>query len=141
VGIILRKEGIKFTIVSDGQSVERGGVLIAGYGKEHEYIYKTVEAVENTGYFIADKLFYPGDAFYDPERPVDVLAMPVAGPWLTISDAIEYAKKLKPRMVFPVHDGMLIEGRLGPAHRLPQVVLEPLGITFVSMKEGSTQEF
>jgi L-ascorbate metabolism protein UlaG (beta-lactamase superfamily) len=140
VGKILDKEGIKYTIVSHGQSVTREGVKIEGFGTEHAYIYKTVGSVENTGYFIGDKLFYPGDAFYDPDRPVDILALPVAGPWMRISEAIEYALKLKPRVAFPVHDGMLVSERLGPAHRLPLAVLSAAGIKFVAMTEGSSEE-
>lgn len=141
VGALLDKEGIKYTLVSHGQTTERKGVNIAGYGTEHAFIYETVKTGENTGYFIGDKLFYPGDAFYDPGRPVDVLALPVAGPWMKISDALEYAKKIKPRAAFPVHDGMLFTDRLGPVHRLPESVLVPLGIKFVVIKEGSSQEF
>lgn len=60
--------------------------------------------MENTGYFIDEKLFYPGDAFTDPGRPIDVLALPVAGPWVKISESVDYALALKPRTVFPVHD-------------------------------------
>lgn len=141
VGEILKKENISYTIVDHGKSTERKGIQISGYGKEHAHIYDTVKAVENTGYFIGNKLFYPGDAFYDPETPVDVLALPVAGPWMKISDAIEYALKIKPKTCFPVHDGMLVPGREGPVHRLPEAALAPHGIKFVAMKEGSVEEF
>jgi len=141
VGLILDKEGITYSLVEDTQSIEIGGVVIEGFGTEHAYIYETVKRVENTCYFINKKLFYPGDSFHNPNMVIPILALPVAGPWMKISDAIEYAKKLKPGICFPVHDGMLKEDRLGPIHRLPESVLTPLGIKFVVIKEGESGEF
>ena len=141
VAAILKKESIRSEIVGDKQQTEVHDVLIEGFGKEHEYIYETVPNVENTGYFIGNKLFYPGDAFSDPGKQVDVLALPVAGPWMRLATALDYAKQVGPRACFPVHDGMIREDRLGSAHRIPELTLVPLGIRFVSMKEGSVQEF
>ena len=48
-----------------------------------------------TGYMI-NNLCYPGDAFTNPNMPIDILALPVAGPWMRIKDAINYALTLKP---------------------------------------------
>lgn len=57
-------------------------------------------------------------------------------------EAIEYAKLIKPRVVFPVHDGMLRqEHQLGPTRRIPTLLLEPLGITYIDMLEGSVHDF
>lgn len=141
VGKILDKEGIRYAVVGHGQAVERKNVRIEGFGMDHWPMYETVKAVENTAYFIGEKLFYPGDSFYDPKKPVDVLALPVAGPWMNLGEAIDYAKKLKPRAVFPVHEGMLMSDKLGPIHRLPEAILTPLGVRFVVIRDGSTEEF
>ena len=55
---------------------------------------------------------------------------------------VEYAKAVKPKVVFPVHDGMLRqEHQLGPTRRIPAMLLEPLGIKYVDMVEGSVQDF
>lgn len=129
VGEMLTREGIDFVLVEDGQSHKVGEVSIRGVGNDHALIYAPIPVSQNTGYFIADKLFYPGDALTVPKRPVDILALPVAGPWLRISDSIEYALKVKPRMCFPVHDGML--KKPGLAHTLPKRILEENGIRFV----------
>jgi L-ascorbate metabolism protein UlaG (beta-lactamase superfamily) len=97
--------------------------------------------VENTGYCIENTLFYPGDAFTNPGKPVDILALPVAGPWMKISEAIEYALEIAPRIAFPVHDGMLLPDRLGPVHRVTSTVLKEKNIEFISMLEGDAHEF
>jgi L-ascorbate metabolism protein UlaG (beta-lactamase superfamily) len=107
---------------------------------KHADIYLSITPVENTGYLIAERFFYPGDAFTDPERSIDILALPVAGPWMKISEAIDYAKKLKPKTAFPVHDGMFVPGRGNIAHNLPKQELEKVGIKFISIQEGESLE-
>lgn len=79
VGTLLSKEGIAYSIIDDGKQTTEKGVTIEGFGREHAEIYKTWKRVENTSYFIGPRLFYPGDAFYDPKRPVEILALPVGG--------------------------------------------------------------
>jgi len=106
VGKLLSEAGIEFSILEHGQSREFGGILFEGFGDQHAEIYQKLWLVQNTGYFIGNKLFYPGDALTNPGKPVEVLALPVAGPWLRISESIDYAKTLKPKTCFPVHDGM-----------------------------------
>jgi L-ascorbate metabolism protein UlaG (beta-lactamase superfamily) len=69
----------------------------------HADIFDGVTPVQNTGYMIDNKLFYPGDAWLEVDKPVEVLALPVAGPWSKIRDAIEYARKINPKVAFPVH--------------------------------------
>jgi len=139
VARLLADVGVTATVVGHGMSHTERGVTFSGFGTEHALIYPSWTKVENTGYFIGDRLFYPGDAFYDPKCPVDVLALPVAGPWCKISEAVDYALQIKPKVAFPVHDGGLKAP--GVAHRLPEKVLHESGIRFVAMVEGQTAEF
>lgn len=139
VGKILDKEGISHTVVGDKQTFDMKGVLLKGWGTKHAPIYKDVEDVENTGYIIGDKLFYPGDALTILDREIDILALPVAGPWVKISEAIEYALKVKPKKCFPVHDGNL--RWQGAPHRLPKNALTKEGIEFIVLLEGESREF
>ena len=141
VGKLLDLEGISYQIVEHAGNATIADILFEGFGELHQVIYQDFGRVQNTGYFIDNKLFYPGDAFTDPKKAVDVLALPVAGPWMKISEAIEYALMLKPRVVFPVHDGMFEAGKLGPIHRLPATILPENGVQFIPMIEGEEQEF
>jgi L-ascorbate metabolism protein UlaG (beta-lactamase superfamily) len=140
VGKILEKENIAYTVVSHGQHTTEKGTEIEGLGTTHADIYKNITPVENTGYFIGKRLFYPGDALYDPERPVDILALPVVGPWVKISEAIDYGLKVKPKHVFPVHDGMLNEFGVSLYHRLPNKILSESGVVFHALKAGEEVE-
>ncbi len=137
-GKILKDAGVPFELLENGRSMTEKGVLIEAFGEEHAYIYKTLPSVINTGYFIANKFFYPGDAFTNPGKPPEILALPVAGPWLKISEAIDYAKAVHPTKCFPVHDGML--KHFGPFHNHPKNILTPLGINFFVPEEGKEIE-
>src|SRR3989338_6362300 len=135
VGKLLDREGIKYNLLEHKQSALVDNVLIEGFGEKHAEIYPGLPIVANTGYFIANKLFYPGDFLYNPKKPVKILALPVAGPWLKLSEAVNYAKEIRPEVCFPVHDGMLQPGRVGSVHTVPEDVLKPLGIKFVVLDE------
>lgn len=143
VGKILDEVGIVYTrIAESGGEMMIKDILIKGFGTKHACIHPDLPTIPNMGFLIDGTLFYPGDSFYDPKQPVAVLALPVAGPWMRLEEAIEYAKLLKPKAVFPVHDGMLRQGiELGPTRRIPTLLLEPLGIKYVDMTEGSAHDF
>lgn len=141
VGKILAGEGIAHEVLEGTAAGEFAGVPLEACDARHEEIFEEMGQVPNTGYFIAERLFYPGDAFKNPGKPVDVLALPVAGPWCRIRDAIRYALEVKPRVAFPVHDAGLAPGRYGTAHRGPLTVLPPAGIEFVALKAGEEGAF
>lgn len=141
VGELLVSDGIAHFVVQDGESLEIGGVALQGIGTEHAVIHQSLPTPANTGFFIDNRLWYPGDAFTNPQREVEILALPVAGPWMRISEAIDYAMQLKPMVCFPVHDGMLVPDRLGPVHFLPEKILGVSGIQFIPMVAGSSKEF
>lgn len=137
VSELLGKEGIVHTLVNHNDSISLGEIAVVGIGEKHAVMHKSLPISSNLGYFIDERLWYPGDAFTDPQRPVELLALPVSGPWMKLGEAIDYALLLKPKKVFPVHDGT----RFGSAHILPGKVLEPEGIKFIVMVEGESKEF
>ena len=144
VAKLLEKEGIMGAIiVEDGQSHQINQVVFQGFGKKHAIVYKELGQVENTGYFIGPRLFYPGDAFYNPKaehgREVEILALPVAGPWMKISEAIDYALAVSPKIAFPVHDGILLSA--GLSSFAPSKVLPSEGIAFIQLELGNETEF
>ena len=138
VSKLLDTENIKYELVKDGQILDLKGFIIEALEGKHELIYKTLADIQNTGFFINNKLFYPGDSFHDPQKNVDILALPVAGPWCKISDAIDYALKIKPRVAFPIHDGALKV--MGGNHKVPSIVLPNNGIIFQILEDGKETE-
>jgi L-ascorbate metabolism protein UlaG (beta-lactamase superfamily) len=138
VAKLLTEQGIKCTVAGDGQSTDIKGIKIEGFGKDHAPIYGTMGLVENTGYMIAEKFYFPGDNFHVPGRPVDVLALPVGGPWMKMSEAIDFAKAIKARTAFGVHDGMVLPSFRGFIGRALEMFVSDT--TYVAFQDGETKE-
>jgi L-ascorbate metabolism protein UlaG (beta-lactamase superfamily) len=141
VGKILETHNIQYEILEGSAQKEIAGVQFVAYDSKHEEIFEEIGQVQNTGYMIDSKLFYPGDSFSNPQVSVEVLALPVAGPWCKVSDVVRYALSMHPKRAFPVHDGQTIKDRIGSSHKVPEKVLAEHGIEFVSMSEGDSAEF
>ncbi len=137
-GKLLDEQGIVYTLLEDGQSMDYESIILEAFGDRHEEIYQELGQVQNTGYFIDNQLFYPGDAFTNPNKPVPILALPIVAPWTTFKTAMDYALEIKPTKAFPVHDGMLIDGRVGPIYRLPPIIFEKYGIEFIPLRDGES---
>ena len=138
VGNMLTKERIVYTVVNHAQEHALHDITLLGHGTMHAPIYPSIPQVENTGYIINKRLYYPGDAFTLPPHPIEILALPVAGPWMKLAEAVDFAKAVRPKICFPVHDGML--KYMGIAHILPKKELEPLGIVFHALENGTSFE-
>lgn len=117
------------------------GVEIVAFDGVHVEIFENFGIVQNTGYLVAEKFFFPGDAYTVPNKNVDVLALPVAGPWCKVSDSINYAKKVSPRVVIPVHDATLSD--IGKSVTYPHFsrVLSNNGIEFFILENSVAKEF
>jgi hypothetical protein len=63
---MLAKQGVEYQEIRDGESITAKDVLIEAFGKEHAVIHASIPVIPNTGFFIANKFFYPGDAFVRP---------------------------------------------------------------------------
>lgn len=133
VGKILDEAGVKYEILDGINSKDYFGVNIEAHDCKHEEIFEEIGQVQNTGYFIGQRLFYPGDSLYNPPKSVEILALSVAGPWVKVKDFMKYALEVKPKICFPVHDGAL-QGSFGSAHRVPSLVLPKFNITFKTLE-------
>lgn len=131
--------GIKVERFIHGEKKDVKGVSVEAYGEDHATIYPTFPRTDNTCYLVVGRLFHTGDSFYDPGIDIEILALPVVAPWVAIAECIDYAKKVKPKVSFPIHDGML--KHIGPFHKLPEMMLEPEGINWTVLENGVTKEF
>ncbi len=134
VGKILAENNISFKKVEEGERFEIDGVNIVGFGNTHAEIYETFGVVQNTGYMI-DRLCYGGDSFSYPDADVDILALPVAGPWMKMKDALIYAKNIRPRVCFSVHDAIMQDFAVF-AWKIPETILKQDNIDFKRLEIG-----
>ena len=93
------------TVVHRGDRFRIGGTAIEVIGGLHAAVYGDVPGCTNAAYLIDDgALLHPGDSFTVPGRDVDVLAVPVDGPWLKLAEAVDYVRAVRPRVAVPVHE-------------------------------------
>ena len=90
-----------------GESTQIGVFTLEFIGGKHAIIHPSIPAIQNVGVLINDLLYYPGDSFTLPGKSIDTLALPVAAPWLKISEVMDFLTTVKPRFAFPTHDAIL----------------------------------
>ncbi len=105
----LEEAGVEVEVVHDGDELDLGGLQVRVAGRDHAVIHLDIPVVPNVGYLIGGRLFHPGDAFTMPGQPVEVLAVPAAAPWLKLADAVDYLRRVGPRVAVPVHERLLGE--------------------------------
>lgn len=141
VGKLLDEAGIVYTKLEGTTVAELVGMKVEACDAKHAEIFEEFGQVQNTGYFIDERLFYPGDAYPDFQKPVEILAMPAGGPWCRTADTLHFALKIAPKHAFPVHDGIEREDRVGIIHGVLEKVLSEHNINFTALKPGDSMEF
>lgn len=100
--------------VAPGGAFEAAGLEVRVLGGAHAVIHPDVPRAANVAYLIGDGaalVLHPGDSFTEPPATVevDVLLVPVAGPWMQVAEAIDYVRAVRPRLAVPIHDAILSE--------------------------------
>jgi len=94
--------------LADGDVAELGALRIRVHGGPHQQIHPAVPDLDNLGFAITGasglRLFHPGDSYLIAPNDVDVLALPIQGPWGSLRDAVAFADAVAPRRMFPIHD-------------------------------------
>jgi L-ascorbate metabolism protein UlaG (beta-lactamase superfamily) len=136
VATLLSAIGITAEVIEGRASATICDITLKAYDGEHVEIFEEFGLVQNTGYLVGEEFFFPGDAYTVPSEAVKILALPVAGPWCKISDAIHYALAVAPSVAFPVHDATVSE--VGRSVTYPHLAreLEKHGISFIIPKPG-----
>lgn len=95
--------------VAAGDRVTAGGFDVEVLGGAHAIIHPDIPGIANVGYLVDGTVLHPGDSFDVPAsaRGVDVLCLPVAGPWVKLADAVDFVRAIGPRVVVPIHDAPL----------------------------------
>lgn len=101
-----------------GDAFEAAGFAVEVFGALHVAVHPDVPHIANVAYLVDGAVLHPGDSFTVPPRPVDVLLVPIAAPWLRLGDVVDYVRTVAPRLAVPIHDALYSPIGLGLADRL-----------------------
>ncbi|MFM5904024.1 MAG: MBL fold metallo-hydrolase [Microbacteriaceae bacterium] len=104
-----RLAGRNVTAVHHGDWIQAGDFTLEFFGDLHQEIHRSIPLIQNCGVMVDDRLYYPGDSYTQPDRPVEVLACPASAPWLKIGDVMDFIAAVKPRRSFATHNALLSE--------------------------------
>ncbi len=141
VGKLLTEARIKYEVLENKIAKQILSLEIEAHDCRHEEIFEEYGQVQNTGYFIGRRLFYPGDSFYNPGKPVEILAVGVAGPWSKVKDVMKYVLNVNPKICFPVHDGVLTPYAQVITHKPFELILPKFGIIFKNFRDNDEEKF
>ncbi len=139
IGELLDQEGLHWERIRAGESKEVAGFTVRAFEAAHERL--PMPCPQNDAYLINGTVLLPGDSY--SVRGIDycdILALPVAGPWSHLADGIDFAKRLKPRVVIPIHDAIIKDFMLERIYAMCDTALKSEGIEFHPLYVGDTFE-
>lgn len=135
-----RLEGRNVTAVHHGDWHQVGNFELEFFGDMHQEIHRSVPLIQNTGVMVDDRLYYPGDSYTQPDRPVEMLACPTSAPWLKIGDVMDFVAAVKPRKSFATHNALLSEFGHALNNGRVKMVTEAGGGEFTYLEVGQSLE-
>jgi L-ascorbate metabolism protein UlaG (beta-lactamase superfamily) len=137
-----RKSNLNVTPVDAGEHTTVEPFQLAFFGGRHALVFKDRPDNENVGVLVNNRLYYPGDSFDMPgDIQPEILALPVSGPWLKISESIEFVERVRPtKLCIPTHDAMLSPMGASITENWLLGICEQSGATFAALKPGESIE-
>lgn len=129
---------LKHSVATPASTVTIGKFSLLFGGGDHAIIDSSIPRVHNISVHINDLVYYPGDSFTVSTKPVKILMLPVAAPWMKISEALDFVRATKPQQVIPTHDAILSEAGQAIADRLVGNLCTELGITYTRLSSGES---
>ena len=137
-GVADAASGFAVNVVKAGDVVEAGPFTLEFFGEKHAVIHESVPVPDNVGVLVNDELYYGGDSYTVPGKPVGTLAAPVGAPWLKIGDAIDFVLEVKPKRAFYIHDMTLSAAGKGMASERLQWATEQNGGVYKPLEVGDS---
>ena len=145
--IVLATEAGRFPAIGGeplaaGEQAVVGDLLVTAVGGEHAIIHRDLPQIGNVGFVLRSEgqptLFHPGDALTAVPNGVDLLGVPMMGPWAAMKETIDFVRAVGALEGFPIHDGLLNErGRSLIYGR----VVDMTGTRMTDLRAGVTHEF
>ena len=97
--------------IAEDESVELGGVRIDAVGGLHAVIHRDIPRIGNVGLVVTAEgeptFFHPGDSLDTAPAGIDVVAIPIMGPWAAMKEHIDFLRELGAAQGFGIHEALL----------------------------------
>lgn len=124
---------VDYTVVRDTDTFTLGSLDIEVRETPHEKIINSKDLPENLGYIFNGQVLHPGDSMAAiPD--MDVVLVPVSGPWLRILMVDEYLAANKPKRFIGVHDGIDNDNGLRLRGGLLRQLAEEHGVEYLPLQ-------
>ena len=133
----LAEKDIKVEVLENGTRAV-GNFSVEAFDAAHEKILAD-EIPQNTAYVVDDIFVHPGDSLAESvltKARTRILALPTMAPWETELQAFEFAKKMSPEKVVPIHDGYVKDFFLESRYAALQKFLKKESIEFLWMSSA-----
>lgn len=112
-GVHLTCDHPRMQPLSSGEHRDLGELRISAHGGRHAVIHADIPRIGNIGLTFAapgePTFFHPGDSLEAVGDGVDVLAIPIYGPWAAMKETIDFVRAVGAPLGFPIHEGLLNE--------------------------------
>lgn len=103
--------------VGAGDEFRLGDLVVGAVGGVHAEIHADIPRIGNLGFVLRAEgepsLFHPGDSYATAPAGVDVLAVPLYGPWAAMKETIDFVRAVGALEGFPIHEQLLSERGVG----------------------------
>ncbi len=100
---VARQMDIPPIIARDGQELTVRDIHVKVHELPHCLMPDGNEGPQNTGYLINQRLFHPGDGKEQDGLEADILALPIAGPDISMKDAYAFARQVGAKTAIAIH--------------------------------------
>ena len=94
-------------------SIDLGALRVDAVGGLHAEIHRDIPRIGNVGLVLTSPgdptFFHPGDELDAVPEGVDVVAVPMMGPWAAMKEQIDFLRALGAPEGFGIHEGLLSE--------------------------------
>lgn len=132
----LAAAGVHATSVDAGDTLDLA-TLVEVFGDTHAVIHRDIPSIANRGYLISGRLYLPGDSLQVPTAAIEILAVPVAAPWMALKEAVEFVRAVSPTVAFPIHEKILANPAM--AYGLLEK-LKPADTQWINLDNGEPTE-
>lgn len=132
----------RVTVVAPDEEFD-AGLPVRAVGELHAVIHPDYPRFHNSGYVLTlgeTRLYHPGDALTVPGGRVDLLCLPVCGPWMKVSEGIDFGREVGAARNLAIHDRVYSEAGLGIADTHFRAFLEDAGQEYVRLADGKDLE-